>query len=168
MKPFWRYGKAGKERLILQAFEAVKDSISWSDDAAAKVAVHKWLMDKGYFNGTDKQKSSKFQDPNFFWSKKNYDKFEALLKALMNQKFYEESEAEAKEYQSMMQQARKAEIDVATELFYQQWPEYDTRRDPGEMVETWQDEMAGSLGSWLLWASAGYVGGMMIFGGKKK
>lgn len=168
MKPFWRYGKAGKERLILQAFEAVKDSISWSDDEAAKVAVHKWLMDKGYFNGTDKKKSSKFQNPNFFWSKKNYDKFVALLKALLNQKFYEESEAEAREYKSAMQQAKYAEIDAATEQFYRQWPEYDKRRNPGELADTWQEETAGSFGSWLLWTSAAYCGGLMILGGKKK
>lgn len=168
MKPFWRYGKAGKERLILQAFEAVKDSVSSLDDEAAKVAVHKWLMDKGYFDGTDKQKSSKFKDPNFFWSKKNYDKFAALLKALQNQQFYEESEAEAREYKSAMQQARQAEIHAAIEQFYQQWPEYDTRRNPGELADTWQEETAGSFSSWLFWASAAYCGGLMIFGGKKK
>ncbi|MDE6493303.1 MAG: hypothetical protein K2L50_01815 [Bacteroidales bacterium] len=168
MKPFWRYGKAGKERLIIQAFAAVQNSISWEDEDAAKLAVHQWLMDKGYFNGTNKQKSKKFKDPNFFWARKNYDKFVALLKALLNQKFYEESEAEARAYQSAMQQAKYAEIDAATEQFYQQWPEYDKRRNPGELADTWHEETASSFDSWLLWASAAYCVGMMIIGRKKK
>lgn len=169
MKPFWRYGRPGKERLIVEAFEAVKDSFSWEDEEAAKIAVHKWLMDKGYFKGSNKQKSRKFKDPGFFWSKKNYDKYVALLRALLNQEFYTEMEEEDKAYRNALEQQIAEATAIEKEKFDKKYPEYAMQ--PGQIADSWKEEFTGSFGSWALRASVAYAGGVLVlnaFKGTKK
>lgn len=169
MKPFWRYGRPGKEQLIVKAFEAVKDSFSWEDEEAAKIAVHKWLMDKGYFKGDNKQKSRKFQDPYYFWHRKNYDKYVALVKALLQQEFYTEIEEEAKAYKNAIEKQILDTIDLEREKFNKKHPEYAMQ--PGQIADSWEEELTGSFGSWALRASVAYAGGVLVlnaFKGKKK
>ena len=167
MKPFWRYGKPGKEQLIVKAFEAVKDSISWDDEEGAKIAVHGWLMDKGYFNGSNKSKSKKFKDPSFFWSKKNYDKYVALLRALLQQEFYKEVEEEAQAIKDAMNAQMAEEIAAEREKCANAFPEYSIGA-PIQITDTWQDEIAGSFMPWALVASLAYWGCVLVFGKDKK
>lgn len=169
MKPFWRYGRPGKEQLIVKAFEAVKSGLDWQDEEAALLAVHQWLKDKGYFKGDNKQKSRKFQDPYYFWHRKNYDKYVALVKALLQQEFYTEIEEEAKVYNNALEQKIAEEIAIEKKKFNKKWPEY--QMIPHQLADTWKDEITGSFGSWALRASVAYAGGVLVlnaFKGKKK
>lgn len=169
MKPFWRYGKPGKEKLIVEAFEEVKDSFSWEDEEAAKIAVHQWLMDKGYFKGGNKQKSAKFKDPDYFWNRKNYDKYATLLKALLQRQFYTEMEEEAEIYKNAIEERIAGEIAIEKRKFDKKHPEYAMQH--GQIADSWKVELTGSFGSWALRASIAYVGGILVlnaFKGKKK
>lgn len=169
MKPFWRYGRPGKEQLIVKAFEAVKSELDWQDEEAALLAVHQWLKDKGYFKGDNKQKSRKFQDPYYFWHRKNYDKYVALVKALLQQEFYAEIEEEAKAYKTAIEKQILDTIDLDWEKFKKKHPEYAMQ--PRQIADSWKEELTGSFGSWALRASVAYAGGVLVlnaFKGKKK
>lgn len=167
MKPFWRYGEQGKTRLIVEAFEAVKGSISWDDENGAQIAVHQWLMDKGYFNGSNKKKSSNFKNPTFFWSKKNYDKYVALLNALLQQQFYDEVQADAKAYQDEQKRLMLAELDEALADIAKKYPHCGIGVPVVRSIDTWQDEFCGSFFQWALWSGVGFLGITAVFGKKK-
>lgn len=158
MKPFWRYGAAGKQRLLKLAFDEVKAGIEPMTEEAALGAVHEWLLKAGYFTcGGTKSKQAKFSDPSYFWSKNNYEKHKTYVAELANAEFWRRADAEKKELNSQLEAYEQMQKAQAVE---------QKQSEQREWVYSYQDEIVGSYLQWVLWISIVYWGGAYLLGHK--
>lgn len=158
MKPFWRYGAAGKQRLIKMAFDEVKAGIDPMVEETAKAAVHEWLLKAGYFTcGGTKSKQAKFSDPGYFWRKNNYEKHLTYLAELVNIEFWTRAEAEMKQAEMQLEEIERMEkAQEAARI----------QAERLKWVYSYEEEMAGPYMQWVLWISIVYWGGSYLIGRK--